>query len=161
MLEVNDLIAGVRVGLDVELCDQLVEEGVLARIGDEDELVGAVVGREREGVAEGLLGGVLQHLLHTSGQVAGLGEVQGVELGGEISGGGTVEGEQELLDALQVGNRVGDKKRIGVVKQDRAAELDVEQGVELGDEVLGLEVFKFENFGSHTTAGGQAEGGFG
>jgi len=44
VLEIDDFIAGVGVGLDVEFGDQLVEERILARVGDEDDLVGAVVG---------------------------------------------------------------------------------------------------------------------
>ena len=161
VVELEDVGAGVGVGFDVELGDEFVEERVLAGVGDEDGLVGAVVGGEGEGVAEGLLAGTLEHLFHAGDEVAGLGEAEGVELGGEVGGGGAVEGGDELFDALEVGDGVGDEEGVGVVEEDGAAELDVEEGVELGDEVGGLEVAEFEDLGGGAAGRGHAEGGAG
>ena len=73
VLEVNDFVAGIGIGLTVELRDEFVEERPLARVGDDHDLVGAVVRRVGGGGAELQLERAGEDGAEFTHEVAGLG----------------------------------------------------------------------------------------
>ena len=140
VLEINDFVARVRIGLHVEAGDEVVEERMLARVGDEHDLVGAVVGIEGGGRAELGLEGAGKNHAHLVYHVAGLGEAQLVKLRREAGQQRLVEAGDEGFDALEVGQRVGDKGRVGFFEQDRrAARARIEQTGDLRHEFIDAE----------------------
>ena len=157
VFQVNDLVARVGVGLDIELGDQLVEEGVLARIGDDDDLVRAVVRAQAGGRADL----VAQRRLENGGdlvdQVAGFGEVQGVELRLDAGGDGLVELANELLNALERADRVSDEHGVRFFEQDRSAEVRVEQGRDLVLQFVDAQEGEGKKLGGNAARGGEAQ----
>src|SRR5690606_16709025 len=59
VFEGNDFVARVGVGAHVEFGDQPIEERMQARVAEDDQLIGGVVGVEGRAGAELLLGGAL------------------------------------------------------------------------------------------------------
>ena len=162
VLEVEDLVAGVGVGLDVELGDELVEERILARVGDEDDLVGAVVGVVGGAGAELVLERALEDGAELVDEVGGLGGFERVELGVEAGGGRAVEGLDEALDALEVGDGIGDEGGVGFFQNDHAtADTRGEKGLQLRHEFVDAEEIELEDLGGNLAGGGLVEGGTG
>ena len=79
VFEVDDLVAGIRVGAHIEASDELVEKGMQSVVGDDDDLVGAIVGVERGARAELLSGRTLEDRAHLVREVGGLGVDERVE----------------------------------------------------------------------------------
>ena len=88
VLQRDDLLPGAGFTRDVELGDQLVEEGVLARVGHQDDLVGAVVGLEDRARAQLGGGGAGEQTLHFGDELAGGRVLHLVEFGRQAAEGG-------------------------------------------------------------------------
>ena len=147
VFEIEDLVAGVGVGFDVELGDELVEERILARVGDEDDLVGAVVGVVGRAGAELVLKRALQDGAELVDEVGGLGGFQRVEFWVETGGGGTIEGFDEALDALEITHGISDERGVGFFQDDdTAADAGGKQALELGHELVDAEKIELEDF---------------
>src|SRR5580658_6970566 len=103
MLEVDDFVAGVGIGFGIELRNETVKKRILPSIGDQDDLVGAIVGGVGGGGAElGFQrGGDRVDFVH---EVAGFGVKYRVELRAEVCREGLVDILEQKFDALEIGD---------------------------------------------------------
>lgn len=160
VFKVDDLVAGVGIGAHIEPGDQLIEEGVLARVGDEDDLVGAVVGMVGGGGAELLLQRAGEHGAQFGDNLTGLGRLQGVELWLQPRQGRLVEPCNQGFNTLKIADRVGEQRGIAPVENDgRAAGGGIEQAGNLGHELVDPEKFQLEELAGDAAAGWQPQGG--
>ena len=128
MLEGDDLVAGVGVGLDVKFGDDVAEPVVQTGITDEHDLIGTIVGAEGGGGAELALEGGAQGGIELVDEIGGLGELEGVEAGRETGHGRAIKLAEQELDPLERADLVRYQGGIGLVEKEGAAELGVEQG---------------------------------
>ena len=148
MLQEKDLAAGAGVGTDIETGDEIIEERLFARITDEEQLVGAVVGLVSGGGANLGGEGTAEEGAELVGDIGGLGEFEVVGFDGDPGGGGAVEGRHELLDALEVADRVSDEDGVAFLEEDRlGSERGIEETTDLGNEFCDAEEFQVEEFG--------------
>ena len=148
VFEVDDLVAGVGVGFDVEFGDELVEERILAGVGDENDLVGAVVGVVGGAGAELVLECALQNRAELVDEVGGLGGFERVEFWVEAGGRGAIERFDETLDALEITHGIGDERGVGFFQDDdTAADAGGKQALELGHELVDAEKIELEDLG--------------
>ena len=144
MFQVDDLGAGVGVGLDVEFGEKFVEKHELPRVGDQDNLVGAVVGGVAGGGAE-LVGELtLQHRAELGDHVAGLGEMNTVKFRRQVRDEGLIEFLHEQFDSLNRRNRVSEQRGVVFFEEDRLADVLIKQRRDLRKELVDAQKLKLE-----------------
>ena len=158
VLEVDDLVARVGVGLHVEFGDQLVEERQLPRVADDNELVGAVVGVVSGGAADLILEGPAEKRADLVHDLAGLGEVQRIKFGLQAGEKRLVQLGDETFDPLEVADGIGDKGGVALLEDHGLrAGGRVEQAIDLGHELVDAQKSELKELAGHPAAGSEAE----
>ncbi len=160
MLEENHVAPGVRRSFGVETGYEVVEERLLAHVADQENLVGAVVGLVGGGRADLGGEGTAEEGAEFVGDLGGLGVRDGVGLDRLRGGGRAIEGGDELLDALKVGDRFDDQHGVRLFKDGGGcADRRAENLRNLGNELARAEKIQGKKLGGDPTAGSHAERG--
>ncbi len=159
VLEINDVVAGIGISLLIEAPNQIVEEFVLARIGDENDLIGAIVGVVGGRAAELLLERAGEDGAQFADEVAGLRMGQLIKFRFHPRGHGAIDLPQQSLDALQIADAVGDQQRIRIHEENRSAEVRIQDLLQHGLHFLRARKFHLEELRCRSATGLKFQGG--
>jgi hypothetical protein len=121
VFEIKNFVAGIRVRLLIELVDEFAEEVPLPRIGDDDDLLRAVIGVVRGRGTQLGLQCAPQNRAELVHELARLHISHCEEFRFHSSHERLVDLLEQCFDPLKITDAVGDENRVGIRQRNRAA----------------------------------------